>query len=214
MPYTLLMRIAGPMQSWGTKSRFDERDTELEPSKSGVIGLLCAALGVDREEERPVLELAAMPMGVRVDREGILRRDYHTAQEVIRADGKGVQDTAVSIRYYLADAVFLVGLEGSDRARLETIQAALKNPVWPISLGRKSFVPSQPVWLEDGLREAGLEEALLTYPALTDARPARLILEAKRGSLRMDNPISSFARRRFGARFVESKPWEESRVPQ
>jgi CRISPR system Cascade subunit CasD len=202
------------MQSWGTKSRFDERDTELEPSKSGVIGLICAALGVDREEEAPVLELAAMPMGVRVDREGILRRDYHTAQEVIRADGKGVQDTAVSNRYYLADAVFLVGLESSDRARLEAIQAALKNPVWPLSLGRKSFVPSQPVWLEDSLRESGLEEALYAYPALTAGKPARLILEAERGSLRMDNPISSFARRRFGARFVESRPWEESRVPQ
>lgn len=214
MKYTLLMRLAGPMQSWGTKSRFDERDTELEPSKSGVIGLLCAALGVDREEEGPVLELSAMPMGVRVDREGVLRRDYHTAQEVIRADGKGVQDTAVSNRYYLADAVFLVGLEGSDRSKLETLQDALRNPAWPLSLGRKSFVPSQPVWLEDGLREAGLEEALRTYRLLTSAKPTRLILEAKRGSLRMDVPLSSFARRRFGARFVESKPWEEESVPQ
>jgi CRISPR system Cascade subunit CasD len=206
------MRFAAPMQSWGTKSRFDERDTELEPSKSGVIGLVCAALGVDREEEGPVLELAAMPMGVRVDREGVLRRDYHTAQEVIRADGKGVQDTAVSIRYYLADAVFLVGLEGSEKARLEAIQAALKNPVWPLSFGRKAFVPSTPVWLEDGLRESGLEEALLKYPPLTSEKPVRVILEAKRGSLRMDNPISSFAQRRFGARFVESKPLEEARV--
>lgn len=214
MRYTLLMRFAAPMQSWGTKSRFDERDTELEPSKSGVIGLICAALGVDREEERPVLELAALPMGVRVDREGVLRRDYHTAQKVIRADGKGIQDTAESNRYYLADAVFLVGLESPDRPRLEAIQAALKNPVWPLSLGRKSFVPSQPVWLEDGLRASGLEEALLSYPPLTDAKPVRLILEARRGSLRMDNPISSFARRRFGARFVESRPWEEPRVPQ
>lgn len=212
MAYTLLMRFAAPMQSWGTKSRFDERDTELEPSKSGVIGLLCAALGVDRDEEEPVLELAALPMGVRVDREGVLRRDYHTAQEVIRADGKGVQDTAVSQRYYLADAVFLVGLESADREQLEQIQAALKNPHWPLSFGRKSFVPSKPVWLEDGLREAGLEAALASYPPLTNEQPSRLILEAARGSLRMDNPISSFAQRRFGARFVESKPWEEPHV--
>ncbi|MCL6527703.1 MAG: type I-E CRISPR-associated protein Cas5/CasD [Thermaceae bacterium] len=214
MSHTLLMRFAAPMQSWGTKSRFDERDTELEPSKSGVIGLVCAALGVDREEEAPVLELAAMPMGVRVDREGILRRDYHTAQEVIRADGKGVQDTAVSNRYYLADAVFLVGLESPNRAQLEDIQAALKNPVWPLSFGRKSFVPSQPVWLEDGLRESDLEKALWTYPHLTSAKPTRIVLEANRGSLRMDNPISSFAKRRFGARFVESKTWEEFYAPE
>lgn len=210
MSHTLLMRFAAPMQSWGTRSRFDERDTELEPSKSGVIGLVCAALGVDREEETAVLELAAMPMGVRVDREGVLRRDYHT----IRAHGKGVQDTAVSNRYYLADAVFLVGLESPNRAQLEGIQAALKNPVWPLSFGRKSFVPSQPVWLEDGLKQSGLEEALRTYPPLTLTKPTRIVLEADRGSLRMDNPISSFAKRRYGARFVESKTWEEFRVPE
>ena len=55
---TLLMRLAGPMQSWGTQSQFRERDTGLEPSKSGVIGLLCAALGRPREES--VADLAAL----------------------------------------------------------------------------------------------------------------------------------------------------------
>jgi CRISPR system Cascade subunit CasD len=46
---TLLLRLVGPMQSWGTTSRFDQRDTGKEPSKSGVIGLVAAALGIDRE---------------------------------------------------------------------------------------------------------------------------------------------------------------------
>ena len=57
---TLLLRLAGPMQSWGTQSRFTIRDSGLEPSKSGVIGLLCAALGKPRTEEagasEPTLE--------------------------------------------------------------------------------------------------------------------------------------------------------------
>ena len=57
---TLLLRLQGPMQSWGTTSRFDERDTQLEPSKSGVLGLLCAALGRNRSE--PVQDLAALRM--------------------------------------------------------------------------------------------------------------------------------------------------------
>ena len=209
MPYTLLMRFAAPMQSWGTKSRFDERDTELEPSKSGVLGLICAALGIDRNDWESLEPLTELQMGVRVDREGVLRRDYQTAQEVIRSDGKGIQNTAVSQRSYLADAVFLVGLESETREQLEQIQEALKNPHWPLSLGRKSFVPSKPIWLEDGLREAALEPALTHYPPLTGNKPSRLILEAARGSLRMDNPIASFAERRFGARFVESRPWEE-----
>src|SRR5258708_39825081 len=74
---TLLLRLAAPMQSWGTQSRFVVRDTGLEPSKSGVIGLLCAALG--RPREAPVEDLAGLRMGVRVDREGVMQTDYHTA---------------------------------------------------------------------------------------------------------------------------------------
>ena len=105
---TLLLRLVGPMQSWGTTSRFDERDTQLEPSKSGVLGLICAALGRDRSE--PVEDLAALRMGVRVYREGLLMRDYHTATGVMTAAGKvDLRRTVVSPRYYLSDAAFLVG---------------------------------------------------------------------------------------------------------
>jgi len=120
---TLLLRLAGPMQSWGTQSQFRERDTGLEPSKSGVIGLLCAALGRPRDE--PVDDLAALVMGVRVEREGAMRRDYQTAggwhrredawYGVAKADGK-TGGTVLSDRYYLADADFLVGLSGGGRS--------------------------------------------------------------------------------------------------
>ena len=68
---TLLLRLEGPMQSWGTQSRFRDRDTGLEPSKSGVIGLLCAALGRLREE--PVGDLTGLRFGVRADKPGTLR---------------------------------------------------------------------------------------------------------------------------------------------
>ena len=55
MTATLLLRLQGPMQSWGTTSRFDERDTQLEPSKSGVLGLVCAAIGRDRQGGRSMV---------------------------------------------------------------------------------------------------------------------------------------------------------------
>ena len=42
---TLLLRLAGPLQAWGNDSKFETRRTGREPSKSGVIGLLAAALG-------------------------------------------------------------------------------------------------------------------------------------------------------------------------
>lgn len=211
---TLLIRLAGPMQSWGTRSRFDERDTDLVPSKSGVIGLICATMGVDREEREPVLRLADLLMGVRIDQPGVLRYDYQTAQNVIAADESKVHPTTVSRRYYLADAVFLVGLEGEDRELLERVHRSLKNPAWPLFLGRKGYLPSPGVFLQDGLREEPLLEAL-KYPFLGREWPRDeegkdhlrlpVMLEnrdSSEGSLRMDQPIGSFAERRFGARFV------------
>jgi len=208
---TLLLRLRGPMQSWGTTSRFDERDTQLEPSKSGVLGLVCAALGRDRSE--PVEDLARLRMGVRVDREGLVMRDYQTATGIMTAAGKvDPHRTVVSPRYYLADAAFLVGLEGADRGLLERIQAALRAPVWPLALGRKAFPPGCPVWFPDGLRELGLADALRVEPRIADPRaehrdaPLRLLLEdAESGAVRLDQPVAPFAERRFGPRYVTAE---------
>jgi len=194
------------MQSWGTRSRFDERDTDLEPSKSGVLGMLCAALGIDRADWDALEPLTRLRMGVRVDQAGVLSRDYHTAQCL---DFRGELETAVTQRYYLADAVFRVGLEGQDRALLERAHAALRNPHWPLSLGRKAFAPSQPVFLDPGIVDDDLEAALTSCSYLgsgEDPGEYRIMLESAtpEGSLRMDQPIASFARRQFGARYVRS----------
>ena len=169
---TLLLRLAGPMQSWGTQSRFFTRDTGLEPSKSGVIGLLCAALGWGRETS--LEELAGLRMGVRVDRAGVMKMDYQTAGGGTLPDGSpyGVRrasdtrgETVLSDRYYLADADFLVGLESDDAGLLHRIEEALKRPVWQIYLGRKAFVPSVPVHIPGGFRpDEDLETALRQHP--------------------------------------------------
>ena len=42
---TLLLRLAAPMQAWGAEAKFDRRTTQREPTKSGVTGLVAAALG-------------------------------------------------------------------------------------------------------------------------------------------------------------------------
>lgn len=160
--HTLILRLVGPMQSWGHRSRFDDRDTALEPTRSGVIGLLCAAMGVPRDAD--LSRFDALRMGVRVDRPGKPSTDYHTAQHVIRADGSGT-DTVVSWRHYLADAAFTVGLESAGLDLLREIEEGLRNPKWPLYLGRKSFPLSAPplpprdwLWentsLEDALRRA------------------------------------------------------------
>lgn len=201
---TLLLRLQGPMQSWGTTSRFNERDTQLEPSKSGVLGLCCAALGRDRSE--PVDDLAALRMGVRVDREGVPMRDFHTLIGVVGSSGTIRKDPVVSYRNFLSDAVFLVGLEG-ERALLERLEGALRAPVWPLFLGRKSFVPSAPVYLPDGLVDLPLVQALKSCPLLVKPRTQRfrLVVESDgEGSIRLDQPVAPFSERRFGPRHVVS----------
>lgn len=220
--HTLLLRLAGPMQSWGTQSRFTERDTGLEPSKSGVIGLVCAALGRGRDE--PVDDLASLRMAVRIDREGVVRRDYHTALDVVKADSSK-PGTVVSNRYYLADADFLVALAGDDLALLERIDAALDAPRWPLFLGRKSFVPGVPVRLCRGGVQAkvDLEPALLAEvwrPRAADSERLRKPPSSLRGVLecgpegasarRPDQPApgAAFRHRRFLPRHVRFALWE------
>lgn len=150
---TLLLRLAGPLQAWGTDSKFETRRTGREPSKSGVIGLLAAALGRKRDEA--IDDLSELRFGVRVDKEGQLLHDYHTVKKTEKM-------TYVTNRYYLSDATFLVGLESENEAWLEEIQSALLYPAFPLFLGRRSCVPSQPVVV--GIRTHGLIDALKEEP--------------------------------------------------
>jgi CRISPR system Cascade subunit CasD len=229
---TLLLRLAGPQQSWGTTSRFGERDTGKEPSKSGVIGLLAAALGIDRENWTDLEPLTRLRLGVRHDQHcRAPKQDYQTAgcaieDTIIKADGKPSKDGVVSRRHYLADAAFLIALQGDGRSLLEEAQARLQNPVWFLFLGRKSYVPSEPIWFEDGVQDSPLRDVLIRWPWIATRRrweepPEKLLLslesEDGTGTLKMDQPLSSFAQRRFGARFVRSQwipfPKEAANVP-
>ena len=145
---TLLLRLAAPLQAWGTDSKFEVRRTNREPSKSGVIGLLAAALGLRRDAD--LSELSALRFGVRVDRNGEVIKDFHMA--------KADKTSYLTYRYYLSDAIFLVGLESEDRSFLEQIERALRNPCFPLFLGRRSCPPTLPLVL--GIREDALETAL------------------------------------------------------
>lgn len=213
---TLLLRCVAPLQAWDTQSRFGVRTTGREPSKSGIVGLLCAALGRPRWE--PVDDLAALEMAVRVDKEGLVLRDFHTAQNILKAGG-GIKNTEISNRYYLSDAAFLVGLQG-DRTLLAQLHMALKNPHWMLCLGRKACPPSLPVYIKDGLVDDELLPALEKYPWL-GANPKqyngleklRVVYDDETGpQVRQDHPISfekgkrKFAPRRIAVTFIDKPP--------
>ena len=207
------------MQSWGTTSRFTERDTGTEPSKSGVIGLLCAALGKPRREEPEhaarwprLADLASLRMGVRIDRPGSVGVDFQTAgggklgstpYGVAQVHG-GIFGSVMSWRYFLQDASFLVGVSGLDRGLLEQLHQALREPVWQLYLGRRAYLPSTPPYLPDGLVDLDLPNALLQYgqPPGDDARVILEIPYSHGAESRMDQPVD-FNRRRFERRYVE-----------
>lgn len=181
---TLLLRFAGPMQAWGADSRFDIRKTNREPTKSGVVGLLAAALGMRRDE--PLDELAALRFGVRVDREGVLLRDFHMV--------KGEKSSYVTTRYYLCDAAFLVGLYSRDEALMERLEDAVRHPAYPLFLGRRSCPPEGRLCL--GLRDMELEEALRAETLLVERKESepermRFVLDDPTGGGRAhDVPVS------------------------
>lgn len=201
--WTLLLKLEGPMQSWGYRSRFDYRDTALEPTRSGVIGLICAAMGIARGED--ISRFDALRMGVRVDKEGRPERDYHTALDVIKADGSGT-GTVQSYRDYLADASFNVGLECDDKAFLEEIAAALQNPVWPLFLGRKAFPLAVQPLPESKPLEGTLEEHLLSGES-----GKRVVIEDPAGErTQHDHPVCfgerNFLPRRMTVKFTGEVP--------
>ncbi len=146
---TLLIRLAGPLQSWGTESKFEIRRTEREPTKSGVVGLLSAALGRRRDED--VSDLCGLRFGVRIDQEGELLQDFH----MVKKDDK---TSYLTRRNYLCDAIFLAGFESGNEELLQELDYALHHPVFPLFLGRRSCPPTQPLSL--GIRRKGLVEAL------------------------------------------------------
>lgn len=155
---TLLLRLAAPLQSWGDDSKFSTRRTYEIPTKSGVIGLLAAALGRARNES--TIDLVNLRMGIRVDQPGVLLDDF----QIVHWKEDKTEKSEVTKRYYLSDAVFLVGMEFQDKVFLEKLQDALFHPVYPLFLGRRSCPPSYPLVL--GIRNCSLREALEQEPWL------------------------------------------------
>lgn len=152
---SLVFTLMGPLQSWGASSRFATRRTEKMPTKSGVIGMLAAAKGLRRTE--PLTELLDLRFGVRVEQAGKLLRDFQTERTL---DGKA--SMPLSYRYYLSDAVFLAAVESSNSGLLEELSEALRNPVFPLYLGRRSCPPSVP--FQPDIIDESLEISLSKEP--------------------------------------------------
>lgn len=165
-PY-LLLWLEGPLQSWGHDSRFGRRDTLPFPTKSGLMGLVCAALGAGGPQTELLAQFAELDLQIysfaRLHRRrqsaesSLMLRDFHMV-------GSGYDDsdpwlslliprtsagkkavgggTKMTYRYYLQDCAFAALLQVPDDL-CASLVCALQNPVWDLSLGRKSCVPAE-----------------------------------------------------------------------
>src|SRR5581483_7069321 len=154
----LLLRLAGPLQSWGERSAFNTvRDSAPFPTRSAMIGMFAAAAGLPRGADlAPYRELE---FTVRVDRPGVQLSDFHTAGGGLPKDftaatsgGDHKGEAVVTRRHYLADAVFTVAVTGP-QLLIAGIADALRRPHWAPYLGRRSCPPTEPFVLRTGVED-------------------------------------------------------------
>lgn len=209
----LVLRLEGPLQSWGFEDRFSRRKTGTLPTKSGLLGLCCAALGAARGSERehewlPRLNtlqclIIVLPRHGK-DKPLAVRRmeDYHTVQNTRTADGK-IKKTHITHRTYLNDASFAVLLTGK-KTTLQELAAALQDPIWGLWLGRKACIPSAPVF--HGLHEteaAALATVIGVAPLTTFTRQHEVNNYADGTDTFQDSPITFADPRQFSPRRVK-----------
>jgi len=188
----LLFRLYGPMAAWGDIAVGEQRPSAPHPSKSAVLGLVAAALGIRRDQDDAHRALAnGYGFAVRVDAVGVPQRDYHTAQipgSIARLKhlstrrdetlDRGNLYTVLSSRDYRCDAMYTPCLWPREGAPypLSSLVGALKGPRFPLYLGRKSCplaLPLTPAWLT----AETLDAALRVYDAQMPEAQRRFIKE-------------------------------------
>ncbi|MFB7337753.1 type I-E CRISPR-associated protein Cas5/CasD [Streptomyces adustus] len=172
----LLLRLAGPLQSWGERSAFTAvRDTAPFPTRSALIGLFAAAEGIGRDVGG-IDRYDDLSITVRVDRPGLRMIDYHTvgggqpkARTAATSGGSNKGAAVITKRHYLSDAVFVVAVSGADET-VTRLAEALRRPHWAPYLGRRSCVPDEPFVLRSHINN--VEDELLTGVPLSCPSPA------------------------------------------
>lgn len=200
-PY-LLLWLEAPLQAWGHDSKFGRRDSLDFPTKSGVLGLLCCALGAAGEQvdwlrrwaERDLQITAYVPadrQGQPLPRLPLLRdfqmvgsgyddRDPWASLLIPKTSGgkKAVGGgTKMTYRYYLQDMAYAAVLQGPS-AELKVLAEALQSPVWDLYLGRKTCVPTE--FIYQGIH-ADLEQALQRASELATEKSRHAVFRVLQG---------------------------------
>ena len=157
---TVLLKFSGPLQSWGTDSHFETRHTDTHPSKSAVIGMIAAGLGIRRDDDESVFRLNRLEFAVRIDQTGQILRDYHTAKKY--KENGDIERTYVTNRFYIQDAIFVVALGSNDEELIQEVKTAVTHPYFSLFLGRRALPPTADLLLD--IVDTDVISALKKYP--------------------------------------------------
>lgn len=194
----LLLWLEAPLQSWGHDSKFGRRESLNFPTRSGILGLICCALGKGGEQKELLKSFLGLGQEVlsftrqEVKEKPTLLRDFHMVGSGYnekdkwenlhipkKSDGGAAVGggTKITYRYYLQDACFGVVFETPAEMQEQIIQA-LQNPVWDLYFGRKSCVPSELIY--QGCYDSR-EKAEAQALALAEGKGRRLAFRVKEG---------------------------------
>lgn len=158
--------LDSPLQSWGASSHpgIDFRTTLRHPTKSGIIGIISAAMGIDRSspEEPKLIKSLSQQISVKFfelskpfiypQRQVVVQKitDFAAIGNYMLAEGKkkAIGKYVISKKQYLCDITFIAILEIENEELSKKIESSLKNPKWGIWLGRKCCIPSLPLFVQ------------------------------------------------------------------
>ncbi|MFA6929357.1 MAG: type I-E CRISPR-associated protein Cas5/CasD [Lentisphaeria bacterium] len=220
----LSLYLRAPLQSWGATAKFGERPSLSFPTRSGILGMLAAASGIDRNDDAWLLKLKCLAMRCLVFFPGRRIMDYHTVgggydvndawskrRMSPKAEG-GTPTTVLTSREYLQDAAFGIVLAAENTELVNTLAQAIRNPVWGVWLGRKCCIPTEPIFAGEFETSEEAYAALLSRAEnsnLSKGKPAicKVITEVPANEAEEvwhDIPIS-FGTREFAARSIRQE---------
>lgn len=217
----LALKLSGVMQAWGGHTMEDLRHTEIMPTRSGILGLLAACLGIDRKDSDNLEALAqSITLATRADvrkksngkpLEAQRIMDFHTVMDARKVDGKMNKFPVVSRREYLCDATFTVLLEQrkNEKFTLETIKKAVQNPVYIPFLGRRSCPITRPLYEAD-LTAKDFKRAFLLIDSIGGTIYSDIPLDQDDLEIRIrDMPLYK-RKRQFASRKIYVHPYQET----
>lgn len=174
--------------SFGEGDYWDVRGTEPHPTKSAILGILSASLGLDWTNQSHANEIVDLGQNISVssreDKTCSILRDYHTILNTLRANGKSNENAVQSYRNYLMDGAFTV-LISCDPDRNRRIKSALVSPAWPVFLGRKACTPSIPLFQNEEADEENAKAAFEKIETIPQLKARKLGIKIQKKQTKM-----------------------------